>query len=139
LIVEGFVMDTHIAMLGTFCLGAFIGTVVSTGLHLASSNANNFAKVVATVISACFGAAVLQFLEKAPAFGKEWGLAGYCGGLLVAVSWAYMASATANVSSRKFPLVIVGCLHFIGTVAVSSLGLYVFVLPAILDRFKSAP
>jgi hypothetical protein len=137
--MEGRFVSAHFAMLGTFCLGAFIGTVVSTGLHLAS-NANNFAKVVATIVSACFGAAVLQFLREAPEFGKESGLAGYCGGLLVAISWAYMASATANVSSRNLPLVIVGCLHFLGTVLVSALGIYVFVLPAIVDRaMKNAP
>ncbi len=77
---------------------------------------------------------MLQFLGESPEFGKEPGLAGYCGGLLVAISWAYMASATANVSSDKRPLVIIGILHFLGTCLVTLVGIYLFVVPILVDR-----
>jgi hypothetical protein len=124
-------MTIHFAMLGTFCLGAFIGTVVSVGLHLAT-NANNFGKVVTTILSSIFGAGVLQFLGKAPEFGTSLGLAGYCGGLLVAISWAYMGEAKKNIK-ENFGLKWLGILHIAGAVFVSLIGAFLFILPAILD------
>lgn len=119
--------------LGTFCLGGFVGAVVTYGLHLIE-NYSSFAKAITTILSAALGGVALPFLQN---FDVGGAISGYCAGLLIALMWAYAGTAINNIRDNTLRSQIIGWLHLLGTIAVTALGGFIFALPLIVDIARS--
>ena len=118
--------------LGLFCLGGFIGALVTYGLQFAQALAT-WQQMLATIIAAVFTGAVITFIER---FKNSPALGAYSVGLLVALMWAYAKTAVENVRSPDQAVQMLGWGHIIGAILVSVVAAALVLPPAFHDAWK---
>jgi hypothetical protein len=120
--------------LGLFCLGAFIGALVTYGLKFVSGLAA-WQQMLATIIAAVFTGAVVTFVDR---FKNSPALGAYAVGLLIALMWAYANVAIDNIRSPTRGLQLLGWSHIAGA-ALASVVAAALVLPPAFQQAWSPP
>ena len=115
--------------LGLFCLGAFVGTIATLGLHRVNS-IQDWQAVIAFTLPAVLSGAAMVLVDRfaySPAFGC------YPLGLVAALMWAYIRVAVDNWNSSSPRLKLLGGLHLSAAILVSSAGAVIAIIPAYLQ------
>jgi hypothetical protein len=112
--------------LGLFCLGAFIGALVTYGLKFVEGLAG-WQQLLATIITAVFTGAVVAFIDR---FKNSPALGAYGVGLLISLLWAYASLALTNVQSSLQSVRILGWAHISGAVLASIIAAALVLPPA---------
>lgn len=113
--------------LGLLCLGAFVGTIVTYGMHFIT-NWDSAAKAMTAILAAALSGASVAFLDH---FSKHTEAVGaYCVGLLIALTWLYASVALANIRSDLPSLRLLGWLHLAGVVVINLVAAALVLPPA---------
>jgi Kef-type K+ transport system membrane component KefB len=118
--------------LGLFCLGSFIGALVTYGLQFVNG-LENWQQLLATIIAAVFTGAVITFVDR---FKNSPALGAYAIGLLVALLWAYAKTGVDNIKSVEQALQWLGWLHIGGSTLISIAAAALFLPPAFRETWK---
>lgn len=101
--------------LGLFCLGGFIGALVTYGLRFVEG-LKGWQQLLATIIAAVFTGAVIAFVDR---FKASPALGAYAVGLLIALMWAYAQIAVTHIASDRRSTRLLGWAHIVGTTLVT--------------------
>jgi hypothetical protein len=115
--------------LGLFCLGVFVGTIATFGMHKVES-LKDWQTVLSLTLPAVLSGAAVMLVDKfkySPAFGA------YPLGLAVALSWAYVPRAVENLRSSSKCMKTVGVLHICASTVLTAAGIYLAAWPAHLQ------
>ena len=115
--------------LGLFCLGAFVGTIATFGMHRAAS-IRDWQTVLAYALPAVLSGAAMILVDRfkySPAFGC------YPLGLVAALMWAYASVAFNNLKADAWHLRVLGVLHLTLALLVSIGGGVIATFPAYLQ------
>jgi hypothetical protein len=118
--------------LGLFCLGSFIGALVTYGLQFAQGLAA-WQQMLATIIAAVFTGAVITFVDR---FKNSPALGAYAIGLLVALMWAYAKVGVENIRSPLQSVQLLGWGHIGSAVLVSAVAAALVIPPAFRQAWK---
>ena len=118
--------------LGLFCLGAFIGALVTYGLQFVSG-LQNWQQLLATIIAAVFTGAVIAFVDR---FRTSPALGAYPVGLLVALMWTYANVAVNHIKSPDKHLKMLGWGHIGAATLISVVAAALMLPPAFREAWK---
>ena len=118
--------------LGLFCLGAFVGALVTYGLPFVQG-LGDWRTLLATIIAAVFTGVVIAFVDR---FRTSKAIGTYAVGLLVALMWAYSRTAVALIKGSNDAVQILGWAQLAGTVVVTAIALALVLPPAFRDVWR---
>ena len=118
--------------LGLFCLGAFVGAIVTYGLKFISGF-GTFAQAVTLIMAAALSGTAILFVDKFA--GSIVALGAYTVGLLVAQVWAFAAVAMENIKSDNPSLRLLGWVHVVGVITITLIAVALVLPPAFREMW----
>jgi len=118
--------------LGLFCLGAFIGALVTYGLQFVNG-LKNWQQLLTTILAAVFTGAVIVFIDR---FQDSHALGAYPVGLLIALMWAYANIAVEHIKSTDKHLKLLGWAHIGAATIVTIVAAALILPPAFHDAWN---